>query len=399
MKTYHRISLGLSALLVAAWLFFLATSSGGGGQARDGFGPDPLTLLLFFSGWLVALVLAHSTLISVVLLSRQAVPAATAWRGLATNGVLWLLMATPWIFPGVASVYKDFVYERQAGTRALRAIEKGSLADFEKYFVQALQEKPQYDFVGQVVDTAESHGRLDVLADLKERGVVVVQAGNENGWIEQMYTAVESDHMAPDVSLKTVQWLIGEAAPYGYTLRTQSHRFSDPQLYHTSYRNPKNPDTQRLLDLLISHGVSIAGCNEEGKFCPLWYTARFQLADAVQFLIAHRAPLDRVEPDYDTTALSEAIDNQNPAIAKMLLDAGAHITTSERQNDIVSACDRATYQPNARATEVISLLTEKKIRMTPDDLKKYRGSYNNDVAACAQPFVSPGRRDVQFTTM
>jgi hypothetical protein len=387
MKTYHRISLCLSALLVVAWLFFLATASGGGGQARDGFGPDPLALLLLFSAWLVALALAHSTLISIVLLSRQTTSRATAWRGLAMNGVLWLLMATPWILPGVASVYSDFVYERQPGTRALRAIEKGSLADFDKYFVQALREAPQYNLVGEVMDTAESHGRLDVLADLKGRGVVVVEPAKENGWIDQMHTVVESSHMAPGVRLKTVQWLIDEAAPYGYTLRTQSRRFSDPQLYHTSYGNLKDPDTLRLLDLLIAHGVSITGCNEDGKFCPLWHTARFQLADAVQFLIAHRAPLDRVEPDYNTSALGEAIDKQDPAIVKMLLDAGAHITSGERQNDIVSACDRATYQPNPQATEVIRLLKENKVRITPDDLKKYRGSYNDAVATCAARFL------------
>lgn len=62
MSLYYRISFVLSVLALAAWA--IAVTLYKAPRHGDGYGPDPLGVLLFLALWPVGLLLAHSGLLA-----------------------------------------------------------------------------------------------------------------------------------------------------------------------------------------------------------------------------------------------------------------------------------------------------------------------------------------------
>ncbi|WP_231859875.1 hypothetical protein [Bordetella parapertussis] len=62
MSLYYRISFVLSVLALAAWA--IAVTLYKAPRYGDGYGPDPLGVLLFLALWPVGLLLAHSGLLA-----------------------------------------------------------------------------------------------------------------------------------------------------------------------------------------------------------------------------------------------------------------------------------------------------------------------------------------------
>lgn len=203
-----------------------------------------------------------------------------------------------------------------------------------------------------------------------------------------MRAVVHSEGPDSRARLEAVRWLLDEGAPFGYSLQRQSAAFSDPQLYWQAYKDLSDPATQQLLDLLIAHGVDINTCHDNGKSCPLIRMAAFGNVEAVRYLIAHGAPVDKVDPLDGGSALESAIQRGSPETVKALLEAGAGISRNERHNDIVLACDMLTRSHRAEVRQVLQLLREARVRITADDLAKYAGSVEDgEQAACVQGFM------------
>ncbi|AOF94260.1 hypothetical protein [Sinorhizobium sp. RAC02] len=101
MKYYSRISLAISISALALWICALSTYTSPRGG--DGMGPNPTGILLYISTWLVAGILAHSTIAAAVwgfLKGRMGVARKrqiTLW----INVILWtlfLVLVKKWFY-------------------------------------------------------------------------------------------------------------------------------------------------------------------------------------------------------------------------------------------------------------------------------------------------------------
>jgi hypothetical protein len=395
MKRYNRISLFLSAFFILLYLGTMNWAQSHGARASDGNGPDPLFILIVILLWPAGIALVHSTGIGLALLIRGKGRSREAKESLWGNGILWLLIIAVWVWPKITSTHDHMQYERLPTARTFADIRNGSpLADFEEHYAQALARHPGDDFTDSVKSDAEMASRLDIMRSLKDKGVAFAVPGDEDGWANSIDLAVTGSAQAdPKDRLAVVQWLLGEGTPYGYSLRRKSTAFSDPGLYQASgaYNDLSNPVTLQLLDLLMAHGVDVNAC-DDGRSCPLWFMARFGRVDAVRYLIAHGAPVNRVDSQEGDTALTQAIDGSSDTkveTVKVLLDAGATINLKDG-GDVVVACDMTSRAQDQNSRQVIQLLHDAHARIAPDTLKKLTdGGYLGDSAeaACVKSFL------------
>jgi hypothetical protein len=395
MKKYNRISLFLSAFFILLCLGTMNWAQSHGARASDGNGPDPIFILVLILMWPAGIALVHSTGIGVALLIRGKRHSREAKESMWGNGILWLLIIAVWLWPKITSTYDHMQYERLPTARTFADIRNGSsLADFEKHYAQALASQPGDDFTDSVKSDAEMASRLDIMKSLKDKGVAFSVPGDEDGWIKSIDLVVTSSWpVDPRARLTAVQWLLDAGAPLGYSLGRRSTAFSDPELYRAggAYRDLSSPVTLQLLDLLMAHGVDINAC-DGGRSCPLWFMARFGRADAVRYLIAHGASVNRVDSQEGDTALTQAIDNSSDTkveTVKVLLDAGATINRKDG-GDIVVACDMASRAQDQNSRQVTQLLHDAHARIAPDTLKKLiDGGYLGDSveAACVKSFL------------
>jgi hypothetical protein len=389
MKLYNRISLCFSALFLLLCLGTLRWAQLYGSAIHDGGGPDPLAVLALILMWPAGIALVHSTLIAAVLLAGGKRRAREAKESLVGNGILWLLIIAVWAWPRLNTAYDHAQYDRLETSKTFAAIQEGSLADFEKHYAKAQAEHPYEGFANSVKTDAELASRLDIMKSLKDKGMAFAAAGNEDGWINSVGYVVRSESADPRTRLEAVRWLLAEGAPFGYSLRRKSEVFSNPELYWKAYKDLSNPITRQLLDLLMAHGADINAC-EGGKSCPLWFMARFGKTDAVRYLLSHGAQVDRADTADGSTALSQAIQDGNPATVKVLLDAGATIADNEHRSDIVLACDMLTRIKNDDIRQVLQLLRGAQARAAQDRQEKYTGGRSvsdPEEAECVKSFM------------
>jgi hypothetical protein len=392
MKRYNRVSLCLSAFFLLLCLGTMYWAQRHGAAMHDGGGPDPIFILVLLLMWPAGIALVHSTLIGVVLLARGQRRSKEAKESMWGNGILWLLVIAVWVWPKFTTAYQTFQYDQLVTSKTLADIRTGSLADFEKHYAQALADRPYDGFAKSVKSEAEMTSRLDIMKSLKSKGVAFAAPGDEDGWMASVDLVVNDEDADSRTRLATVRWLLDEGAPYGYSLARKSAAFSDPQLYRSAYKDLSDPATQQLLELLMAHGVDINAC-ESGKSCPLWFTARFGKVDAVRYLLAHGAPVNRVDSQDGSTALGQAIegadDHTKAETVKVLLDAGATIAL-EHGRDVVSACDMASRSKDDSARQVLQLLRNAHARVGPDTLERFtdnEGMSDPEEVACVKSFL------------
>jgi hypothetical protein len=385
MKRYNRISLCLSAFFILLCLGTMDWAQRHGAAASDGNGPDPLFILVLILMWSAGIALVHSTGIGVALLARGKHRSREAKESMWGNGVLWLLIIAVWVWPKLTKTYDALPYDRLPTSKAFADIRNGSsLADFEKHYAQA-QAGHSYDgFIDSVKSEAEMASRLDIMKSLKDKGSAFAVPGDEDGWIKNIDLVVTSNRDVDSrARLAAVQWLLGEGAPFGYSLGRKSAAFSNPELYQAwgAYKDLSDPATQQLLDLLIAHGVDITAC-DGGRSCPLWVMARFSKVDVVRYLIAHGAPVNRIDAQENDTALTQAIggtgSDTKVETVKVLLDAGATVNL-EDGGDVIAACDMASRAQDNSSRQVLQLLRDAHARIPPGVLKKFTdGAYNTE---------------------
>ncbi|HEY9274023.1 hypothetical protein [Achromobacter sp.] len=86
MFLYYRISFVLSVLALAAWAITVAVYEAP--RYGDGYGPDPLGVLLYLSLWPVGILLVHSGLIASLVRTRQPASILQGRDGIAIHLVL-----------------------------------------------------------------------------------------------------------------------------------------------------------------------------------------------------------------------------------------------------------------------------------------------------------------------
>ncbi|MDF8360827.1 hypothetical protein [Achromobacter anxifer] len=98
---YYRISFVLSVLALAAWTFGVAAYEAP--RAGDGYGPDPLGVLLYLAIWPVGLLLAHSGLLACLVRARQPATILQGRQGIPIHlalGAGFLAYALYQFYPG-----------------------------------------------------------------------------------------------------------------------------------------------------------------------------------------------------------------------------------------------------------------------------------------------------------
>ncbi|WP_233500556.1 hypothetical protein [Bordetella bronchiseptica] len=98
---YYRISFVLSVLALAAWA--IAVTLYQAPRYGDGYGPDPLGVLLFLALWPVGLLLAHSGLLACLVRARRPASILQGRQGVAIHlalGAGFVLYALYRFWPG-----------------------------------------------------------------------------------------------------------------------------------------------------------------------------------------------------------------------------------------------------------------------------------------------------------
>lgn len=83
MFLYYRISFVASLLALAVWAITVAVYETP--RHGDGYGPDPLGVLLYLSLWPVGLLLAHSGLLACLVRARQPASILQGRQGIAIH--------------------------------------------------------------------------------------------------------------------------------------------------------------------------------------------------------------------------------------------------------------------------------------------------------------------------
>ena len=83
MFLYYRISFSVSLLTLAVWAITAAVYEAP--RHGDGYGPDPLGVLLYLALWPVGLLLAHSGLLAWVIRARRPASILQGRQGIAIH--------------------------------------------------------------------------------------------------------------------------------------------------------------------------------------------------------------------------------------------------------------------------------------------------------------------------
>ncbi|WP_454691277.1 ankyrin repeat domain-containing protein [Achromobacter aloeverae] len=383
MSQHIRLRFILPATLIFLFACIYLPLQGRIIPAVDGNGPDPHALEMLLLMVVMGIALALSTL--------HAVFARSGGRrgAIVYHTALWLIVGIVIAAPKIRTAFSTYEAQQAPAWNASNAVANGTLKDIERYYAQARAETDDVEALNErMASAALAYSRVDVLMFLKRQGVLFAEQGAESAWIHRILEVLnESRRQQPQATLETVQWLLGEGAPLGFSLKAQAADFSSIDLYFTAYEAIDNPATRRLMDLLVANGADTVGGCQDSKPCPLVYVAGKGMTDAVRYLLAHGADPNSVDPYDDTTALSSAIRGHSAETVKLLLDAGARLRSDAHDNDLVQACDFSNDAYLEQSKAVVRVLHDASIRTTPEALARYQGSINDEQRTCLAAFL------------
>lgn len=392
IERYPRWLLVLPAALALAIVFVCLLLQQHDARALDGNGPDPGIVIAILLASLMGIVLAVTTLYALFGPPTKRPRTLRRLHVAAYHALLWLAVGGVPAVSYFEASHDPYRTSHTPAGKAEAAVAAGDLADVEKAYAQARGDaRTEIPVLNAgMASAALDAQRVEVLIFLKGQGLSFAEPGKEDAWINyilEVLRAGEAHRITATVD--TVQWLVDEGAPLGFSLKARASEFSSVDFYFSAYAAVDDPVTRRLLDLLTAHGADTIGCKAaETRPCPLVYLAGKGRADAVRYLLAHGAGPDSTSPDGDETALSEAIVGASAETVKLLLAAGAHVRFEPRHNDLATACE---VPPEAQVDErkaVLRVLHEAHVRMSAGDLARYQGTIQDgEQRACIERFM------------
>ena len=390
LKMYHRISLGISVLFtiaLTASLFILAGSTEG---AHDGSGPGSSAIIFIFISYISSFALVNSFAASITVLVTSKRKVTEGQRGVGINLILAVIMFSPYLLAPAKEFFGNMDYRASEYFKMSKAIESGSLEEFNSHFEKIpLSESSDTNFNNRVINLAADALRLDILQDIKSKGIAIASPSSPQTWIDHIELAVRSKNVVRQKEkLKIVSWLLDEGAGNHYTLTPYELSFYINSFPHGPFAQINDPEMIKLFELLVSHGADINSCGED--ICALWMSAHFGKFDHVKFLIVHGAKLDTISKNSENSALSEAINHSYVQVAEVLLNAGARISHQPYNDDVIHACWQYNNSSHSDASvAMLNFLKNAKIHMTEKNLMFYtdQNALDKPVYECARQFL------------
>lgn len=314
MKLYFRISVVLS--LVLSIVSFIAMR-GPFPLASDGSGPNGDALLAYLVFLISCAALAHTFILAAFFYSSNR---SETRIGLCILVASVLLLSSPEIKSLVKKALWDQKYNADPKTKTGKIIGSASVVDFFKQFNEIPPAEKDFVYMNDLKSDLIREGRLDILEQLERDGLAIAEAGREDEWCRLVDSATSSKKLAPEQRLKVLEWLFARGKPFKFSLAKYEFDLLSVEGFLAAFGQIKNPTSQKMFDLLLQHG---AGFREENPEYIVWYCARFKYIEPLKFLIAQGADLNYVQSSYNTSALDEAINNNDQPTIQELLKAGA----------------------------------------------------------------------------
>jgi hypothetical protein len=218
---YFRISIFISFALVA---IYLTSMQGPFSLASDGSGPDGNALLAFGVQILAVLMLVQSAVTGLFLLAKHKKEAQIGLTILFASGFALLF---PQLKSFAQAKMSDYRYQSAPETKMRHAIQSGSVSEFFQYYDRLQSQQGNPSFRKDLLYDLVSAGRLEILEALKNKGVALIEAQDEEAWASAVAGAVASEKIkSPEARLKLVQWLFDQGFVSRYSKSQRANAFS-----------------------------------------------------------------------------------------------------------------------------------------------------------------------------
>lgn len=322
MIKYFRVSLFIALALSVTYIVLMQQNFS---AAHDGSGPDGNALIAFFVSIIAIGSLIHAAIISVILFEKNK---SESKKGLAIIALGALLVGFPYLKSQASSAYSTYQYNSTPYAKLMNAIDnKQSAPNILSKLDSVGQKEKNYVFYNDLIFQLCAAGRVDVLKVFEATGVATANDKDIKTWVACIHGLVSRETLTAAERLSVAKWVFEKTIADKSFLKSATSNIFDVNSFFDTFKDLKNPDVIQLFDLLVRHGADL---NTGDSIPLLWYAARFKYFEHVRFLVENKADLNTLEND--TTALDQALENNDQAIIDLLRKAGAKKANQLRKN-------------------------------------------------------------------
>lgn len=358
LRKYHLIAVLLSIICVVAfWMMLAVYPLRFGTRSSEG---SIIILLMFL---LACVFLFHSFIVSAIYATRIK---TNRYGGLLANLVLVVILCIPAISDFLKDMQRDWDFKHSYFNQLSKSCEheKPERTITMLNTMPAEEETHRFSHVQRCINRAIKYQRIDLLEALEINKTPVVREDDQERWRDLIEIA-SSEKDITQSHYDVLVWLAERGKKFNYRVLPQSSFFDGYNICHT---NLEVPVAQQFADLLIAMGTDINAGQED--FLPaVWYCSRFNQLEQLKFLISRGANVHVDSGSSYPSPIGEAVDNPSPEILTLLIQAGAKPRQTDKEDDLIAACEKLSIPENKKdAQAVISLLKNASFRFPKNSI-------------------------------